>query len=72
MSVEPERGYEPAYFLDQVSEYMAQGMSPKRARAEAYRRLPFLYLRQSWAPNPRRGRLRASGWQRHRAFEPYS
>jgi hypothetical protein len=40
MSVEPERRYEPAYFLDQIAEYMARGMSPERARAEAARRYP--------------------------------
>ena len=50
MSVEPERGYEPAYFLDQVSEYMARGMSPKRARAEAYRRFRNAWLNQNSPP----------------------
>jgi hypothetical protein len=50
MSAEPERGYEPAYFLDQVSEYVARGMSPERARAEAYRRFRNAWLNQNSPP----------------------
>jgi hypothetical protein len=50
MSAEPERGYEPAYFLDQIAEYMARGMSPERARAEAYRRFRNAWLNQNSPP----------------------
>ena len=51
MSTEPRRKYEPAYFLDQIAEYVARGFSPERARTEAYRRFRNNWLNQN---SPRR------------------
>jgi hypothetical protein len=50
MSAEPRRRYEPAYFLDQIAEYMARGMSPERARAEAYLRFRNVWLNKNSPP----------------------
>jgi len=50
MSAKPGRRYEPAYFLDQISANVARGMSPERARAEAYRRFQNAWLNQHPPP----------------------
>jgi hypothetical protein len=50
MNAESRRRYEPAYFLDQIAEYIERGVSPVRARAEAYRRLRNAWLNRNSPP----------------------